>query len=141
MPEIPQPKAGRKRWWIFAAGLAAAALLVLVLPIILLMTALEPSCGNDLAKEFPSPNGQLKAVVFRRDCGATTSFTMNVSILPAGQSLPNQPGDAFVKDDDEPPAVHWIDDTHLLISETWPGKILLQKNAVGKVQISYKEGT
>lgn len=141
MPESTQPKEGRKRWWIPVAGFAAAVLVVLILPFVLLMTALEPSCGNDLAKEFPCPNGRLKAVVFRRDCGATTSFTMNVSILPAAKALPNEAGNVFVKDDDAAPTVRWIDDTHLLISETWPGKIFLQKPSVEKVQISYREGS
>lgn len=141
MDEKPSPKPGNKRWWLIGGAGAVVLLAILVAPYVLLMSALEPVCGNDLAQEFPSPTGALKAVVFRRDCGATTSFTMNVSILPAGQALPNDAGNVFVKDDDTAPTVRWIDETHLLISDTWPGKIFLSQPVLGKVQISYKEGT
>ena len=37
-------------------------------------------CGNDLVKEVPSPNGKMKAVVFQRDCGATTGFSTQISL-------------------------------------------------------------
>lgn len=141
MDETPSPKPGNKHWWLIGGAVAVVLLVIVIAPFVLLMSALEPVCGNDHAQEFPSPTGALKAVVFRRDCGATTSFTMNVSILPAGQALPNQPGNVFVKDDDTPPTVRWIDDSHLLISETWPGKILMSKSVLGKVQISYQERT
>jgi hypothetical protein len=38
-------------------------------------------CGNRVVAEALSPNGRWKAVVFVRDCGATTSWATHVSIL------------------------------------------------------------
>ena len=38
-------------------------------------------CGNQVISETPSPDNKHKAVVFVRDCGATTGFSTQVSIL------------------------------------------------------------
>jgi hypothetical protein len=46
--------------------------------------------------ETVAPNGTLKAVTFRRDCGATTKYSVQVSILPAKKPLPNEGGNVFV---------------------------------------------
>jgi hypothetical protein len=54
------------------------------------------SCGNDVLREIGSPDGQHRAVVFQRDCGATTDFSTQVSILPAGTQLRNEGGNLFV---------------------------------------------
>jgi hypothetical protein len=40
------------------------------------------ACNNRIVEERLSPNGAQKVVVFVRDCGATTWFTTEVSILP-----------------------------------------------------------
>jgi hypothetical protein len=56
-------------------------------------------CGNQVVQVIPSPDGKLKAVVFERDCGATTEFSTQVSILPAGDKLLNDGGNLFVADD------------------------------------------
>ena len=38
-------------------------------------------CGTTVFDEIPSPNKQLKAVVFQIDCGATTDFNTQVAIV------------------------------------------------------------
>src|SRR5690348_3059865 len=52
---------------------------------------LDP-CDNDSFKEFKSPSGRWKVVVFQRSCGATTDFSTQASLLPAGASLPKKAG-------------------------------------------------
>lgn len=52
-------------------------------------------CGNEIRSEFYSPDQQLKAVVFVRNCGATTSYSTHVSVLRSGEKLPNDPGSVF----------------------------------------------
>jgi hypothetical protein len=47
----------------------------------------DDMCKNIVYKEYASPNAQLKAVVFARDCGATTGFSTQVSILDFDESL------------------------------------------------------
>jgi hypothetical protein len=55
-------------------------------------------CGNDIYQEVYSPDRQYKVVVFERNCGATTDFSTQVSILGATQELPNISGNIFVID-------------------------------------------
>jgi hypothetical protein len=61
---------------------------------------LSGMCANESLFEVPSPDGTLKAIVFQRDCGATTGFSTQISILKTNQSLPNESGNLFVADTD-----------------------------------------
>ena len=55
-------------------------------------------CGNQIISEVTSPDGQLKAVVFVRDCGATTSYSAQLSILRNAEKLSNEAGNTFIED-------------------------------------------
>jgi hypothetical protein len=46
----------------------------------------------------PSPDAKYEAVVFQRDCGATTDFSTQISVLPKGVSLPGAAGNVFIAD-------------------------------------------
>src|SRR5438270_5911065 len=48
-------------------------------------------CANAQISEAVSPDGKLRAVTFRRDCGATTKETVQVSIIPAKKPLRTKP--------------------------------------------------
>src|SRR5689334_1844736 len=66
-------------------------------------------CGNREVERVPSPDGTLEAVLFQRDCGATTDFSTQVSIVPTGERLADQGGNAFVADanHDRAPRAAW----------------------------------
>jgi hypothetical protein len=53
-------------------------------------------CGNEIYKEYLSPNGELKAVIFQRDCGATTGFSTQISIIKADSNLKNESGNIYI---------------------------------------------
>jgi hypothetical protein len=55
-------------------------------------------CENEVLAEVVAPDASARAVVFQRSCGATTGFSTQVSILPAGAELSSEPGNAFVSD-------------------------------------------
>ncbi len=56
-------------------------------------------CENTIVQQFPSPDGQLRAVLFNRDCGATTAGdASHVVILSIRDSLPEDPDCAFSAD-------------------------------------------
>lgn len=57
-----------------------------ILPL-LLSACIE--CGNEELSRVPSPSGVRDAVLFSRNCGATTGFNTQLQIVPAGQ----EPGD------------------------------------------------
>ena len=50
--------------------------------------------------EHPSPDGKYKAVLFVRDCGATTGFSTQVSLLRSNAQLKNGSGNLFIADTD-----------------------------------------
>lgn len=88
--------------------------------------SLSDLCGNVVLAEYPSPNKKLKAVIFQRDCGATTGFSTQVSILQSTSALENEGGNIFVADTNHGAApadqgggpevyVNWLSDTHLQI--------------------------
>lgn len=55
-------------------------------------------CGNDLLAEIVSPDSTKKIVVFQRDCGATTGFSTQASLLDADEKLENEKGNIFEAD-------------------------------------------
>jgi hypothetical protein len=70
----------------------------------LVMTALSISgcspCENTLLAEYPSPSGKVKVVVFGRECGATTGFSVQASILSAASEIGSGAGNTFTADSD-----------------------------------------
>jgi Family of unknown function (DUF5412) len=62
--------------------------------------AFDGMCGNQLLSEVSSPDHVYRVVVFQRDCGATTGFSTQVSVLKAKETLPNESGTLFVADTD-----------------------------------------
>jgi hypothetical protein len=58
--------------------------------------AAASGCMNDTHSEVLSPDARLKVVTFERNCGATTGFSTQISILDASDTLPNQGGSVLV---------------------------------------------
>lgn len=79
------------------AGLVVV-LVVLVLVVVFLPSGSDNLCGNAPFAEVLSPAGNLKAVVFERDCGATTRFSTQVSVIKATNTLQNEGGNLFIAD-------------------------------------------
>jgi hypothetical protein len=62
-----------------------------------------------------------------------------VSIVPVGQSLPNDPGNAFVVEGKADLLLLWIDGKHVAISGAGTAPRHLQKGFVNGVRISYEQ--
>lgn len=75
-----------------------ALVAVFVAAIVGLWLYLPPMCGNDFIEAVPSPDGSKKIVVFQRDCGATTGFSTQASILSSNEALSNTSGNVFSSD-------------------------------------------
>lgn len=52
-------------------------------------------CGSDFIEQSSSPNGNLKAIIFQYNCGATTSFSTKVAIVNSNVNIYDK---AIVKD-------------------------------------------
>lgn len=70
------------------------------------LPALVMACGPEAAgvlctmtvrEHHTSPDGRFMAVVYDRDCG-TAGASTQMSIAPAGGSIPNAPANAFIAD-------------------------------------------
>jgi hypothetical protein len=68
--------------------LAAVILVIAFVPSIFIGYAFSDMCGTDAIAEVPSPDAKHKIVVYNFDCGATTDFSFDVSLLRANEKLP-----------------------------------------------------
>ncbi|MBO9664790.1 hypothetical protein [Dokdonella sp.] len=95
----------------------------------------EDMCGNEIVTSVASPSGILRAVVFTRDCGATTGYSTQLSILPAAEALPRDGGNTLILDDQIPLTVRWISDTELLVKGIGSAKVFRREQSVAGVQV------
>lgn len=90
---------------------------------------------------YYSPSHQQKVVVFERNCGATTGYSTQASIVDADQALANQPGNLF--DIEGHPewtqvTVKWLDEYHIVITYA-PGHTLYKAKAQEwGIKVTYK---
>ncbi|MES2467411.1 MAG: hypothetical protein V4675_08935 [Verrucomicrobiota bacterium] len=71
-------------------------------------------CSNEPIAEVISPDGTKKIVLFSRNCGATTGFNTQGTILNRGDVLPNEPGSAFIIDSGSAKA-SWAGDSKIVV--------------------------
>jgi hypothetical protein len=69
-------------------GLPLLMLVILIVAIARFFASDFWECENQLLQTATSPDGVFKAVVFLRDCGATTGFNRQVAILRSSERLP-----------------------------------------------------
>lgn len=139
--------------WLKILGVSATALVALAaIPILFLLMIFSPMddlCGNSPLREEVSPDGKLKAVVFERNCGATTEFSTQVSLIDADRPLPNQGGNVFdaTRDRGQAPAgagggpevrVIWVNPGLLRIEHHPLARVLASWPRVRGVQIQYE---
>jgi hypothetical protein len=97
---------------------------------------LQP-CQNVTTSEEISPNGQLKAVTFRRLCPEEHSATTDVSIIRAKEALPDGNGNVFGYDSEIAIRVSWLSDSRLAVyTYADPAKATRIERA-GNVSVEY----
>lgn len=105
-------------------------------------------CQNTAISSSASPDGHRQAVVFLRDCGATTDFSTQVSILRDSGSTTGG-GNLFVADGGsasaEPTAhggpwveVIWQGPRHLLVRYDSLAEVYKQRDQVAGVEVTYE---
>lgn len=108
-----------------------------------LMYLLSDMCGNYPYASIESPDTNYKAVIFQRDCGATTGFSTQISILPVNKTLKNESGNIFTMDghpEEVAPLLKWLDNSTLKVSINSKNKIYLSESSYGlinKIKIVY----
>ncbi len=109
-----------------------------------LVGCLDP-CGNRILSETPTQGSSKRAVVFERDCGATTDFSTQVSILNASEPAPREAGNVFIADSDHGAvtnvrvSVRWDSPDHLVVVFPARARVFQQQVQVRGVNISYEK--
>lgn len=104
--------------------------------------------ANTVILEAVAPDQKFKAVVFERDCGATTDFSTQVSILSAADVLSNESGNVFVADADHGRAprgpgggpdirVSWRSDQRLRIAHHPSVRIFKSEPLKNGIEVEY----
>jgi hypothetical protein len=109
---------------------------------ILSSCGIEPACKNEVLGTSLSPNGSLVAVAFSRNCGATTSENLQVSILHQGE-VPEGKGNALIMDHTPPYSdaskPMWTSDGNLTLMIPRNARVFFRKEDVEEVEITFKE--
>ncbi|AWA30989.1 hypothetical protein HYN48_13895 [Flavobacterium magnum] len=108
-------------------------------------------CGNKVASTFFSPNKQFKILVFERNCGATTDFSTQVSLLRHNLELEHDDeGNIFSADRnygdaeiDENGNVYlkatWLNNNKVLITYDSKIRIFKKENKLDGITILYNK--
>lgn len=96
-------------------------------------------CSNDTSQTIINPSGTLKAVVFSRNCGATTNFNTQVSIIPANKILSaEESGNIFIANDSLALVINWENAKSLRISGIGSVVPIQKKIKLADVVVTYK---
>lgn len=98
----------------------------------------EGLCENSSQIEIPSPDQKLRAWVFIRGCGATTTNSVHVTVQAAGSPPPAEAGNTFVREPVSEVRVEWPSARELLITHQRGGNVSKQESEVAGVTISYR---
>jgi hypothetical protein len=115
-------------------------------------------CGNASKGQSIAPGGGMKAVVFARDCGATTGFATHVSVMRSSEDLvesanwigASRGGNAFIADTNHGLApseswggarvrVKWTGPTQLRIEHDRGARIFKARSRIRGIDIEYGE--
>jgi hypothetical protein len=105
-------------------------------------------CGNETVRRAAAPDGVHDPILFQRDCGATTGFSTQVSVVAHG-AAPRGGGNAFVADDDHGKAadtpwhgpwagLRWLAADRLLIVSDLDARVFRQAERVDGVTLIYR---
>ncbi|MDY0281727.1 MAG: hypothetical protein RBR35_14340 [Salinivirgaceae bacterium] len=83
-----------------AGILLGFATIVILIAFGLFWWSAETMCANREISSTPIPGTKYKVVVFERDCGATSGFSTQASIIRSTAKLKNENGNIFTADCD-----------------------------------------
>ena len=108
------------------------------------------ACADATVTRVAEPGGGLDAVVFVRDCGATTGFSTQVSLVRAGATVRGG-GNVFDADDDHGAVplrgphhalaldVRWLDGKRLHVGYPAGARVFKHDAKHGPVRVEYQQ--
>jgi len=98
---------------------------------------LGTECSNEPITEVTSPDGTKKIVLFSRNCGATTGFNTQGTILNCGDALPNESGTTFIIDGGSA-KVSWAGDSKIVVTLEGSARAFKKETSDRGVAIEYQ---
>lgn len=95
-------------------------------------------CVNKIEREVASPKRTHKVIQFGRDCGATTSSSTQLSIIPVSASLPDEGGNIFIADKDSL-QVRWLSEKEILIKYHTGAEVFKRDTLYNGFKIRYEQ--
>jgi hypothetical protein len=95
-------------------------------------------CGNEISQSIISPSGSYIAYVFSRNCGATTGFNTQVSVLPSTSKPPSDSGNLYINSQQFPVQLQWQSDKVLKISGAISSSTIKQLTTIEGVNVLYE---
>lgn len=95
-------------------------------------------CENHIQKEAGSPNGLWKALVFSRNCDATTPLNTQVSVLANAAALPDDGGNVYVSAQ-QALTVYWRPPHELHIVRDPSAKVYKSEGSSAAGRVVYEE--
>ena len=143
-PSANDPIAAVPRHGYFAPVIRTLLPLVLSLA----LGACDDACTDEVITRLASPDGKREAVMFQRDCGATSGYSTQISIVEVGQA-PAGGGNTFRADDNHGAAkagnwggpwaeIKWLASDRLLVRYADKSRLFEQDDTVAGVSISYE---
>jgi len=100
--------------------------------------ALSDLCANTLITSSLSPDGKWSVVFFERNCGATTGFSSQVSLIQADEELENDAGNIYIAEGyPENYKIQWTSNTSVTVSGA-KGHASLKEGMLNGVQFTYE---
>ncbi len=110
---------------------------------VLLIAACAPpvsECTREVLTEIPSPDKLVKAMIAKQSCGTADEYSIEVSVVPVADALPDAEPNLFIAERQTQDArlqVRWKSPTDLVISYGEEAKIVKsEKHALG-VYVTY----
>ncbi len=130
-------------------GVISIVVIVILVTLKLIDNLFSGMCGNEIVRSLNSTNNKYKVVIFKRDCGATTGFSSQVSILNSNEELRNESGNLFISDCDHGKApraawggpeikMKWLNKDTLELAYHKDARIFLQKYSYKEIFIKYE---
>jgi hypothetical protein len=106
-------------------------------------------CASTVVQTFPSPDQQHDAVLYELNCGATTSFSTQVTLVPHGEVIKDEPGNMFTADDNDHQAplgpgnvvrvdLRWLAPDSLELAYDPRARIFQRADRIGRVRVLYR---
>jgi uncharacterized Zn-binding protein involved in type VI secretion len=111
---------------------------VIGIGIFVVFNGCEVGCGNEVISSIESPRGGRIAVIFNRNCGATTDFNTQISVLTKGDAFSSEGGNTFIAAGSLALSIQWTSESELMIKGHQGARIFKQENLTNGVVISYE---